>query len=62
MADATIESPPPSRRRDPIAVKWHHGVFEISLLSMQALTAAPGALNGPRRRNVTGLSRRFRPH
>ena len=42
----TIETPNPNetparpRRRDPIAIKWHHSMFEISLVSVQALTAA----------------------
>jgi hypothetical protein len=45
MADTT--APVPSgedrrrpTRRDPISVKWHHSVFEISLVSVQAVTAA----------------------
>ena len=40
MAEITAEPTQRRLRREPISVKWHHSMFEISLVSVQALTAA----------------------
>lgn len=40
MAEITAEPTQRRLRREPINIKWHHSMFEISLVSVQALTAA----------------------